>query len=44
MKGCITKKGSTYSIIVDMGRDEKGKRKQKWLMASKLKNKLNQNL
>ena len=30
MRGCITKKGSTYSVVVDTGRDENGKRKQKW--------------
>lgn len=37
MKGCITKKGSTYSIIVDMGRDGNGKRKQKWFNGYKTK-------
>ncbi len=30
MRGSITKKGNTYSIIVDIGRDKDGKRKQKW--------------
>ncbi|MDN5317247.1 MAG: hypothetical protein PWR08_1372, partial [Thermoanaerobacterium sp.] len=30
MRGHITKRGSTYSIVVDIGRDENGKRKQKW--------------
>ncbi|WHH57285.1 tyrosine-type recombinase/integrase [Petroclostridium sp. X23] len=29
MRGCITKKGSNYSIVVDIGRVD-GKRKQKW--------------
>ncbi|HYE09860.1 MAG TPA: site-specific integrase, partial [Patescibacteria group bacterium] len=37
MKGCITKKGSTYSIIVELGRDENGKRKQKWFNGFKTK-------
>jgi integrase len=37
MRGCITKKGNTYSIIVDLGRDEKGKRKQKWFNGFKTK-------
>ena len=37
MRGCITKKGSTYSIIVDLGRDKNGKRKQKWFNGFKTK-------
>lgn len=30
MRGSIIKRGNKYSIVVDVGRDEKGKRKQKW--------------
>ncbi|AEE95743.1 site-specific integrase [Mahella australiensis] len=30
MRGHIRKRGSTYSIVVDIGRDENGKRQQKW--------------
>lgn len=37
MRGCITKKGSGYSIIVDLGRDSEGKRKQKWFNGYKTK-------
>lgn len=35
MRGHITKRGSTYSIVVDIGRDESGKRKQKWFSGYK---------
>lgn len=37
MRGCITKKGKTYSIIVDIGKDEEGRRKQKWYNGFKTK-------
>lgn len=37
MKGCITKKGATYSVVVDVGRDSTGKRKQKWFNGYKTK-------
>jgi integrase len=30
MKGHIRKRGNKYAIVVDIGYDEKGKRKQKW--------------
>ncbi|GAA0313545.1 tyrosine-type recombinase/integrase [Bacillus carboniphilus] len=30
MKGHIRKRGNKYAIVVDMGRDNNGKRKQKW--------------
>lgn len=35
MRGHIRKRGSTYSIVVDIGRDENGKRKQKWFSGYK---------
>lgn len=37
MRGHIRKRGSTYSIVVDIGRDENGKRKQKWYSGFKTK-------
>jgi hypothetical protein len=37
MKGSITKRGTTYSAIVDIGRDKNGKRKQKWFNGYKTK-------
>lgn len=37
MRGHIRKRGSTYSIVVDIGRDENGKRKQKWISGFKTK-------
>lgn len=37
MRGHIRKRGSTYSIVVDIGRDENGKRKQKWYSGYKTK-------
>ena len=37
MRGHIRKRGSTYSIVVDVGRDEYGKRKQKWYSGFKTK-------
>ncbi len=37
MKGSVTKKGSKYYIIVDIGRDNTGKRKQKWYGGFKTK-------
>lgn len=37
MRGHIRKRGSTYSIVVDIGRDENGKRKQKWFSGYKTK-------
>lgn len=37
MRGHITKRGSTWSIIVDVGRDENGKRKQKRFSGFKTK-------
>ncbi len=30
MKGTIKKRGSTYTIIIDIGKNSEGKRKQKW--------------
>ncbi|MFZ3171924.1 MAG: site-specific integrase [Carboxydocellales bacterium] len=30
MRGCIRKRGKSWCIIVDIGHDENGKRKQKW--------------
>ena len=37
MRGHIRKRGSKYSIVVDIGRDENGKRKQKWYSGFKTK-------
>lgn len=37
MRGCITKKGKTYSIIIELGRDSLGKRRQKWFNGYKTK-------
>lgn len=37
MRGHIRKRGSTYSIVVDVGLDENGKRKQKWISGFKTK-------
>jgi integrase len=37
MRGCITKKGSSYYVVVDIGKDSKGKRKQKWFGGYKTK-------
>ncbi len=37
MRGHIRKRGSTYSIVVDIGNDENGKRKQKWYSGYKTK-------
>lgn len=37
MKGHITKKGDNYYIVVDVGRDHTGKRKQKWFSGYKRK-------
>lgn len=37
MRGHIRKRGSTYSVVVDTGRDENGKRKQKWYSGYKTK-------
>ncbi|WP_258111605.1 site-specific integrase [Alicyclobacillus sp. SP_1] len=31
MRGSVVKRGSTWSIVFDIGRDEQGKRKQKWV-------------
>lgn len=31
MRGSVVKRGSTWSIVFDTGRDETGKRKQKWI-------------
>ena len=30
MSGHVVKRGKKYSIVVEMGNDETGKRKQKW--------------
>lgn len=35
MKGSITKKGNTYSVIIDIGNDKNGKRRQKWFSGYK---------
>jgi len=37
MRGHIAKKGDRYYIVVDLGRDHKNKRKQKWFSGYKLK-------
>lgn len=37
MKGSIKKRGESYSIIIDIGRDEMGKRKQRWFSGFKSK-------
>lgn len=37
MRGHIVKRGSTWSFVVDIGRDENGKRKQKWFSGFKTK-------
>src|SRR4051812_8461997 len=30
MKGCVTKKGNRYYVVVDVGYDASGRRKRKW--------------
>ena len=35
MRGTITKKGDKYYIVVDLGKDLSGKRKQKWISGFK---------
>jgi hypothetical protein len=30
VRGSIVKRGGRYSVVVDVGRDENGKRQQKW--------------
>lgn len=37
MKGCVFKRGKTYSIIIETGRDINGKRQQKWFSGYKSK-------
>ncbi|WP_163579056.1 site-specific integrase [Gracilibacillus saliphilus] len=37
MKGHVAKKGDNYYVVVDIGRDHKGKRKQKWFSGYKRK-------
>ncbi|MCC5911411.1 MAG: site-specific integrase [Clostridiaceae bacterium] len=37
MKGTVTKKGTKWYIVVDVGFDERGKRKQKWFSGFKTK-------
>jgi integrase len=37
MRGHIRKRGSSYAIVVDIGRDENGRRKQKWISGFKTK-------
>lgn len=37
MRGHIRKRGSTYSVVFDIGRDENGKRRQKWVSGFKTK-------
>lgn len=37
MKGCVFKRGKTYSIIIETGRDINGKRQQKWFSGYKTK-------
>lgn len=44
MRGCITKKGANYYVIVDIGKDSKGKRKQKWFGGYKTKKEAEKNL
>jgi integrase len=37
MRGCITKKGSSYYVVLDIGRSSTGRRKQKWFGGYKTK-------
>ncbi|AOY75837.1 Arm DNA-binding domain-containing protein [Clostridium formicaceticum] len=37
MRGTVTKKGNKWYIAVDVGHDEKGKRKQRWFSGFKTK-------
>lgn len=38
MKGSIVKRKDSYSIVIDVGRDAFGKRKQRWFSGFKSKN------
>ncbi len=31
MRGHLRKRGSSWAIVIDVGRDEEGKRRQKWI-------------
>lgn len=44
MRGCITKKGTSYYVVVDIGKDSTGKRKQKWFGGYKTKKEAEKNL
>lgn len=44
MRGCITKKGTSYYVVVDIGKDSAGKRKQKWFGGYKTKKEAEKNL
>lgn len=35
MKGTVTKKGKAWYVVLDLGRDDNGKRQQKWISARK---------
>ena len=35
MRGCIVKRNKGYSIVVDVGRDEHGRRRQQWIAAGR---------
>lgn len=37
MKGCIFKRGKKYSVVIELGRDNNGKRIQKWFSGYKTK-------
>jgi hypothetical protein len=37
MRGTILKRGKKWSIVVDIGKDIKGKRKQKWFSGFRTK-------
>lgn len=37
MRGHICKRGNSYSVVFDIGRDENGKRRQKWVSGFKTK-------
>ena len=30
MRGCITKRNKTWAIVIDLGRDDTGRRRQRW--------------
>lgn len=44
MRGHIRKRGSTWSVVVDVGRDESGRRRQKWHSGYRTKREANEAL